>query len=127
MGNKELSIPDGMHADQVQAVVDMLRTKGTNFELEELKGAGFTKGDFRSERIRQYVNRQYNFVRVRGVGEEGQIYYQPLDNNLNPTQSYRALTDVDANNIVRSTYMQLFGMAPADKVKTAIEDRKSVV
>ena len=124
MNSKSLAIPDGMNADQVHAVVDMLQSRGTNFELEELKGAGFTKGDFRSERVRQYVNKQYNFVRVNGVGQEGQIYFQPVDEETGPTASFRVLTDVEANNIVRAAYMKLFNMAPADKVKSTIDTLK---
>lgn len=124
MGNKDMILPEGMTADQVQAVLEMLSQKNTNAQLTELKEAGFTKSDFRQEKVRGYINKKYNFVRVRGVGETGQIYFQPIGDDLHPQHAYRQLTDIDANNIVRDAFMSLFNIAPADKIKATVETLK---
>ena len=125
MGNKELAIPEGMTADQVQAVMEMLQNNNANIQLAELKEAGFTKNDFRQEQVRKFINKHYSFVRVRGVGETGTIYYQPInEDGLTPQHAYRQLTDIDANNIVRDAFIKLYNIAPADKVKTAVETLK---
>ena len=121
-------LPQGITSDHVQAVLEMLKDKNNNSGLAELKEAGFTKNDFRQEQVRKHIVKHYNFVRVTGVGQEGTIYYQPInDNELTPQHSYRQLTDVAANNIVRDAYISLYKIAPADKVKNAIDTLKLCV
>lgn len=111
--------------EMMQQFLMWANKQNTNDQLKELKESGFTKGDFRQEKVRQYINEHYSFVRVRGVGETGTIYYQPInDDNLTPTHAYRQLTDIDANNIVRDTFMELFNIAPADKIRSAVETLK---
>ena len=125
MSNELEVLPQGVTPDQVQAVLEMLNDKNKNLQLAELKEAGFTKNDFRQEKVRNYINSKYNFVRVRGVGEVGTIYFQPInDNELTPSHAYRQLTDIDAQNIVRDAFMNLFNIAPADKIKAAVETLK---
>ena len=125
MSNEVDVLPQGVTPDQVQAVLEMLNDKKNNNALVELKEAGFTKNDFRQEKVRQFVNKHYNFVRVRGVGETGTIYYQPInEDDLTPQHAYRQLTNLDAENIVRNAFMKMYNIAPADKVKTAAETLK---
>lgn len=106
---------------EAQAQVDKV---DHSIRLQELKDAGFNKGDSRQECVRQVVQSRYELVRVTGVGKEGEIYFSPLDEKGNVTQTYKRLTDIDANNIARSIYQELFKMAPADKVKSSIETIK---
>ena len=125
MGDNIEVLPQGVTPDQVQAVLEMLNDKKNNMQLAELKEAGFTKNDFRQEQVRQFINKHYSFVRVRGVGEAGTIYFQPInEDGLTPQHAYRQLTDIDANNIVRDAFVKMFNIAPADKVKTAVETLK---
>lgn len=118
-------LPQGINPDQVEAIMQALQEAKKSINLAELKESGFTKNDFRQEKVKNYINTKYNFVRVRGVGEAGTIYYQPInDDDLTPTHAYKQLTDIDANNIVRDAFMKLFNIAPADKVKSAVETLK---
>lgn len=118
-------LPQGISPDQVEVIMQALQQAKTNNNLAELKEAGFTKNDFRQEKVRNYINTKYRFVRVRGVGEAGTIYFQPInDDELTPTHAFRPLTDIDANNIVRDAFVSLFNIAPADKIKAAVETLK---
>lgn len=119
-------LPQGVNSDQVTALLQALQQAQTSNNLAELKEAGFTKGDFRQEKVKNFINTKYHFVRVRGVGETGTIYFQPIkdDGDLTPTHAYKQLTSVDAENIVRDAFGKLFGIAPADKVKAAIDTLK---
>lgn len=127
MSDKEIIevLPNGINPDQVEAIMQALQQQKLSSNLAELKEAGFTKGDFRQEKVRNYINTKYQFVRVRGVGETGTIYFQRInDDDLTPTHAYRQLTDIDAQNIVRDAFMKLFNIAPADKIKAAAETLK---
>lgn len=118
-------LPKGLNDDQVEAVLQALQQAKVSNNLAELKEAGFTKGDFRQEKVKNYIYTKYNFVRVRGVGESGAIYFQKIaDDDLAPNHAYRQLTSTDAENIVRDAFMQLFNLAPADKIKAAVETLK---
>ena len=60
-----LVLPQGVTPDQFQAVLEAMASQNTNAQLAELKEAGFTKNDFRQEKVRQFINKHYSFVRVR--------------------------------------------------------------
>lgn len=127
MSDKEIIevLPKDINQDQVEVIMQALQQAKANNALAELKEAGFTKNDFRQEKVRNYINTKYRFVRVRGVGETGTIYFQPINTDeLTPNHAYRQLTDIDANNIVRNAFMELFNIAPADKIKAAVETLK---
>lgn len=127
MSDKEIIevLPKDINQDQVEVIMQALQQAKANNALAELKEAGFTKNDFRQEKVRNYINTKYRFVRVRGVGEAGTIYFQPINTDeLTPNHAYRQLTDIDANNIVRNAFMELFNIAPADKIKAAVETLK---
>ena len=87
--------------------------------LKEEKVKGFSSSDYLQESIKREVYQRYEFVRVRGVGEHGTIYYRPIPTD-NKVSTFKALLPVDADRIVRQVYMDLYNMAPADKIKATI-------
>lgn len=90
-------------------------------KVPEEKIKGFTNNDYLQETIKREAFKKYDFVRVKGVGEEGAIYYRPKPDSLLPTRSYRKMLPVDANRIVKHIYMDLYNMAPADKIRSAVD------
>lgn len=87
--------------------------------LKEEKVKGFSSSDYLQESIKREVYQRYEFVRVRGVGEHGTIYYRPVPTD-DKLSTFKALLPVDADRIVRQVYMDLYNMAPADKIKATI-------
>lgn len=84
---------------------------------------GMSQSDYLQERVRRDIASKYEFVRVKNVGEFGEIYYKPI----NSTHSFQKLLDVDALRIVRETFTELYKMTPADKMKAAIATLKAGV
>lgn len=104
---------------QAQAMVSTPRQTEAE-RLEEVKANGFTKTDFQQERVKEEINKQYDFVRVRNIGQYGTIYYTPKDDHT----SAHELKDVDALRIVRDAYVKMFKIAPASKMEATIDTLK---
>lgn len=92
-------------------------------KLQEEKPKGLSASDYLQETVRRHVEEKYDFVRVRGVGETGEIYYKEKEG----LHSYKMLLQVDALRIVRDAFMELYNMAPAAKIEAAIETLKAGV
>lgn len=84
--------------------------------LPQEKPQGMSQSDFLQERVRRDIAARYEFVRVKNVGECGEIYYKPVGSS----HSFQKLLEVDALRIVRETFLSLYDMTPADKMKAAI-------
>lgn len=91
--------------------------------LREEKIKGFSNSDYLQESVKCEALKEYEFVRVRGVGEHGTIYYRPAPTD-GRTQTFKQLLPVDADRIVKQIYMRLYNMAPADKIKATVETLK---
>lgn len=92
-------------------------------KLPEERPKGISASDYLQETVKRHISSRYDFVRVRGVGESGAIYYKKKDD----THSYRQLLNVDALRIVREAFLDLYDMTPADKIRAAIETLKAGV
>lgn len=92
--------------------------------VKEEKIKGFSNSDYLQEDIKREAFKRYEFVRVRGVGEHGTIYYRPKPTDESPARSFRQMLPVDADRIVKHVYMELYNMAPADKIKATVETLK---
>lgn len=93
-------------------------------KVPEEKVKGFSNSDYLQEDIKRAAFKRYEFVRVRGVGEHGTIYYRPIPTDESPARSFRQMLPVDADRIVKHIYMDLYNMAPADKIKATVETLK---
>lgn len=93
-------------------------------KVPEEKVKGFSNSDYLQESIKREAFKRYEFVRVKGVGEHGTIYYRPVPTDEHPARSFRQLLPVDADRIVKHVYMDLYNMAPADKIKATVETMK---
>jgi hypothetical protein len=93
-------------------------------KVPEEKVKGFSNSDYLQESIKREAFKRYEFVRVKGVGEHGTIYYRPVPTDEHPARSFRQLLPVDADRIVKHIYMDLYNMAPADKIKATVETMK---
>ena len=93
-------------------------------KVPEEKVKGFSNSDYLQESIKREAFKRYEFVRVRGVGEHGTIYYRPVPTDDSPARSFRQMLPVDADRIVKHVYMDLYNMAPADKIKATVETLK---
>lgn len=91
--------------------------------VPEERPKGISASDYLQETVRRHVAERYEFVRVRGVGESGAIYFRERDNS----HSFRQMLQVDALKIVREAFLDLYNMTPADKIKAAIETLKAGV
>lgn len=96
----------------------MLQTSEAD-RLAQAKENGFSKSDFQQERVKEAIYSEYDFVRVRNVGQYGTIYYASKDGG-----SAHMLKDVDALKLVRDEYMHLYNMAPASKMQASIDTLK---
>ena len=96
----------------------MLQTSEAE-RLAQAKENGFSKSDFQQERVKEAIYSEYDFVRVRNVGQYGTIYYAQKDGG-----SAHMLKDVDALKLVRDEYMHLYNMAPASKMQASIDTLK---
>lgn len=92
--------------------------------VKEEKVKGFSNSDYLQETIKREAFKRYEFVRVKGVGEHGTIYYRPAPTDDSPARSFRQMLPVDADRIVKHIYMDLYNMAPADKIKATVETLK---
>lgn len=92
--------------------------------VPEEKVKGFSNSDYLQESIKREAFKRYEFVRVNGVGEHGTIYFRPVPTDESPARSFRQLLPVDADRIVKHIYMDLYNMAPADKIKATVETMK---
>lgn len=105
--------------EQMQEIFTRLLQTNDAERLQAAKDNGFTKSDFQQEKVKEYIYSEYDFVRVRNVGQFGTIYYLPRDGG-----SAHELKDVDALKIVREAYMHMFNMAPASKMQATIDTLK---
>lgn len=105
--------------EQMQEIFTRLLQTNDAERLQAAKDNGFTKSDFQQEKVKEYIYSEYDFVRVRNVGQFGTIYYLPKDGG-----SAHELKDVDALKIVREAYMHMFNMAPASKMQATIDTLK---
>ena len=105
--------------EQMQEIFTRLLQTNDAERLQAAKDKGFTKSDFQQEKVKEYIYSEYDFVRVRNVGQFGTIYYLPKDGG-----SAHELKDVDALKIVREAYMHMFNMAPASKMQATIDTLK---
>lgn len=105
--------------EQMQEIFTRLLQTNDAERLAQAKDNGFTKSDFQQEKVKEYIYSEYDFVRVRNVGQFGTIYYLPKDGG-----SAHELKDVDALKIVREAYMHMFNMAPASKMQATIDTLK---
>lgn len=97
---------------QFQAFMEQAKTPSLPAERPQ----GMSQSDYLQERVRRDISSKYEFVRVKNIGEFGEIYYKPVNSN----HSFQKLLDVDALRIVRETFTELYNMTPADKMKAAI-------
>ena len=93
-------------------------------KVPEEKVKGFSNSDYLQESVKRAAFKRYQFVRVKGVGEHGTIYYRPAPTDDSPARSFRQMLPVDADRIVKHIYMDLYNMAPADKIKATVETLK---
>ena len=105
--------------EQMQELFSKMLQTNDAERLAQAKDNGFTKSDFQQEKVKEYIYSEYDFVRVRNVGQFGTIYYLPKDGG-----SAHELKDVDALKIVREAYMHMFNMAPASKMQATIDTLK---
>lgn len=105
--------------EQFQAFMDQAKAP----VVKEERPKGLSASDYLQETVRRRVEDKYEFVRVRGVGESGAIYYRERDNS----HSFRQMLQVDALRIVREAFLELYNMTPADKIKATIETLKAGV
>lgn len=105
--------------EQMQEIFTRLLQTNDAERLQAAKDNGFTKSDFQQEKVKEYIYSEYDFVRVRNVGQFGTIYYLPKDGG-----SAHELKDVDALKIVREAYMHMYNMAPASKMQATIDTLK---
>lgn len=75
----------------------------------------------RQNRVLEVLNKSFEFVRVLGVGETGQIYYRPTPDLISRDEIYRPLTKLDGLTLVRNVYKQLYRTATARKVESAYD------
>ena len=92
-------------------------------KLPDERPKGISASDYLQETVKRHIASRYEFVRVRGVGESGAIYYRGKSDG----HSYRQMLQVDALRIVREAFLELYEMTPADKMKAAIETLKAGV
>ena len=114
----ESAVLPPLNPEAIQALQAFLESaKQPKLKDEGIKG--FSKSDYLQEGIKREAFNRYEFVRVRGVGEHGAIYYRPVsaDGKLS---TFKVMLPVDADRIVRQIYMDLYNMAPADKIKASI-------
>ena len=75
----------------------------------------------RQNRVIETLNKHFEFVRVLGVGETGQIYYRPNPDDINRDEIYRPLTKLDGITLVRNVYKSLYRTATARKVESTYD------
>ena len=119
MDNAVLHGAQPLSPEQMQEIFTRLLQTNDAERLAQAKDNGFTKSDFQQEKVKEYIYSEYDFVRVRNVGQFGTIYYLPKDGG-----SAHELKDVDALKIVREAYMHMFNMAPASKMQATIDTLK---
>lgn len=119
MDNAVLQGAQPLSPEQMQEIFTRLLQTNDAERLQAAKDNGFTKSDFQQEKVKEYIYSEYDFVRVRNVGQFGTIYYLPKDGG-----SAHELKDVDALKIVREAYMHMFNMAPASKMQATIDTLK---
>lgn len=105
--------------EQMQELFSKMLQTNDAERLQAAKENGFSKSDFQQERVKEEINSQYEFIRVRNVGQYGSIYYLPKDGG-----SAHMLKDVDALKLVRDAYLKMFNMAPASKMQATIDTLK---
>ena len=119
MDNAVLQGAQPLSPEQMQEIFTRLLQTNDAERLQAAKDNGFTKSDFQQEKVKEYIYSEYDFVRVRNVGQFGTIYYLPKDGG-----SAHELKDVDALKIVREAYMHMYNMAPASKMQATIDTLK---
>lgn len=85
---------------------------------------GFTSRDYMQDEVKRRVMEKIDFVRVRGIGEHGAIYYKHGPNEDGQDDSYKQMLPVDADRFVRDEFLSMYGIAPADKIKATVETLK---
>lgn len=118
----ESAVLPPMNPEMMQALQSFLES-AKQPKLPEEKPRGISASDYLQESIKRHVNERYEFVRVRGVGESGAIYYKLRGG----CHSFKQMLQVDALRIVRESFLELYSMTPADKIKAAIETLKAGV
>ena len=68
--------------EQMQEIFTRLLQTNDAERLQAAKDNGFTKSDFQQEKVKEYIYSEYDFVRVRNVGQFGTIYYLPKDGEV---------------------------------------------
>ena len=117
--NSQLAPQPPLTPEQMQEFFTRMLQTSEAERLAHAKENGFSKSDFQQERIKEEIFSDYDFVRVRNVGQYGTIYYAPKEGG-----SAHMLKDVDALRLVRDKYMHLYNMAPASKMQASIDTLK---
>lgn len=84
----------------------------------------FTLDIERADRIKNTLFGIYDFIKVRSVGARGTIYYRKKPNDKIGETSYRKLSQMDVDNMVRDMYLKLYDKTPANKIKETVETVK---
>lgn len=119
MDNAVTATQSPLTPEQMQELFSKMLQTNDAERLAQAKENGFTKSDFQQERVKEAIYSEYDFVRVRNVGEYGTIFYAPKEGG-----SAHELKNVDALRIVREAYLKMFNMAPASKIESTIDTLK---
>lgn len=88
------------------------------------KERGFTADIERADRVKNELYKIYDFVKVRNVGVHGTIYYRLKPISGSGESTYRKLSQIDVDNMVRDMYLKLYRKTPANKIKETVETVK---
>lgn len=119
MDNAVTTTQSPLTPEQMQELFSKMLQTNDAERLAQAKENGFTKSDFQQEKVKEAIYSEYDFVRVRNVGEYGTIFYAPKEGG-----SAHELKNVDALRIVREAYLKMFNMAPASKIESTIDTLK---
>ena len=119
MDNAVTATQSPLTPEQMQELFSKMLQTNDAERLAQAKENGFTKSDFQQEKVKEAIYSEYDFVRVRNVGEYGTIFYAPKEGG-----SAHELKNVDALRIVREAYLKMFNMAPASKIESTIDTLK---
>lgn len=98
-------------------------------DYEEQKaqaGKAFNNNDRLQDFIMNHVMDKYDFVKVQSLGEHGTVFYRPrVAPNTAPTftirRTFKILRRADAERIVQASMQEVYHVAPALKVKQAVD------
>lgn len=119
MENAVLPSQSPLTPEQIQQLFSKMLITNDSERLAQAKENGFSKSDFQQEKVKDNIYSEYDFVRVRNVGQYGSIYYASKEGG-----SAHMLKDVDALKLVREAYLRMFNMAPASKMQATIDTVK---